>query len=138
MSSTALNAALLRRAARKEQQRLLSLCAPALGLGTLVLFIPIGWLIWQSLIDENGNLTLQYYSQIINQGAYLAIIANTFEISLLVTAICAVIAYPLSYALAQATPRVANIMLLGVLAPFWTSVLVRTYAWIILLQRHGR
>jgi ABC-type spermidine/putrescine transport system permease subunit I len=137
MSGAARNASSLRRDARREQGRLLVLCGPALALGTLVLFIPIGWLIWQSLIDENGAPTLQYYGQIINQGAYLAIIGNTFEISLLVTAICAVLAYPLSYALAQATPRVANILLLGVLAPFWTSVLVRTYAWIILLQRHG-
>ena len=137
MSGVALNAPLLRRDARREQERLFTLCAPALTLGTLVLFIPIGWLIWQSIIDGNGALTLQYYRQIVSGGAYLAIIGNTFEISLLVTAICAVIAYPLSYALAQATPRMANILLLGVLAPFWTSVLVRTYAWIILLQRHG-
>ena len=137
MSGGVLNHASLRRDARSEQGRLLALCAPALALGTLILFIPIGWLIWQSVIDENGSLTLQYYGQIIHQGAYLAIIGNTFEISLLVTAICAVLAYPLSYALAQAPPRVANILLLGVLAPFWTSVIVRTYAWIILLQRHG-
>lgn len=137
MSEIALNAPLLRGAARREQGRLFSLCAPALALGTVVLFIPIGWLIWQSIIDENGQLTLQYYSQIVNQGAYLAIIGNTFEISLLVTAVCALLAYPLAYALAQAPQRTANILLLGVLAPFWTSVLVRTYAWIILLQRHG-
>lgn len=137
MSEIALNAPLLRGAARREQERLFSLCAPALALGTVVLFIPIGWLIWQSIIDENGQLTLQYYSQIVNQGAYLAIIGNTFEISLLVTAVCALLAYPLAYALAQAPQRTANILLLGVLAPFWTSVLVRTYAWIILLQRHG-
>jgi ABC-type spermidine/putrescine transport system permease subunit I len=133
----AANAPLLRRAARREQARLLALCLPALGLGTVVLFIPIGWLIWQSCIDENGAFTLQYYCQIVSEGAYLAIIGNTFQVSLLVTAICSVLAYPLAYALAQAEQRTANLLLLGVLAPFWTSVLVRTYAWIILLQRHG-
>lgn len=137
MSNIALNAPMLYRAAHRQQGRLFALCIPAMALGTVVLFIPIGWLIWQSFIDDHGAFTLKYYSQIINEGAYLAIIGNTFEISALVTAICAMLAYPLAYALAQATPRTANLMLLGVLAPFWTSILVRTYAWMILLQWHG-
>ena len=106
-------------------------------MGTVILFIPIGWLIWQSLIDENGASRLQYYRQIVDQGAYLAIIGNTFEISLLVTALCACSPIRSPTRWRSASPRVANILLLGVLVPFWTSVLVRTYAWIILLQRHG-
>jgi ABC-type spermidine/putrescine transport system permease subunit I len=137
MSSSPLNGPMLRRAAHREQGRLFALCSPALALGTVVLFIPIGWLIWQSFIDEHGAFTLKYYSQIMNEGAYLAIIGNTFEISAIVTAICALLAYPLAYAMAQAAARTANLLLLGVLAPFWTSILVRTYAWMVLLQWHG-
>jgi ABC-type spermidine/putrescine transport system permease subunit I len=131
------NTAALSRATAQERRRLFALCVPALALGTVVLFIPIIWLVWQSVIDEAGGLTLQYYSQILNEGAYLAIIANTFEMAVLVTLCCAVLAYPLSYVLVLAPPRTANLLLLGVLAPFWTSILVRTYAWMVLLQRHG-
>mgnify|MGYP002682960376 CR=1 FL=1 len=45
--------------------------------------------------------------------------------------------YPLAYVLSQLPPRVANLCMIGVLMPFWTSILVRTYAWLVLLQRQG-
>ncbi|MEO9191242.1 MAG: ABC transporter permease, partial [Acetobacteraceae bacterium] len=43
----------------------------------------------------------------------------------------------LAYVLSQLPPRLANLCMIGVLMPFWTSILVRTYAWLVLLQRHG-
>jgi putative spermidine/putrescine transport system permease protein/spermidine/putrescine transport system permease protein len=131
------NSHALRAVARRQRGRLFALCLPALALGTVVLFVPIIWLVWQSFLGENGSLTLRYYTQIVNEGAYLAIIGNTFEVSVLVTLCCILLGYPLAYMLVLAPPRIANLLLLGVLAPFWTSILVRTYAWIVLLQRHG-
>lgn len=61
----------------------------------------------------------------------------TFWISFVVTALCVIVGYPMAYAVANAPPRRARLMLILVLLPFWTSLLVRTAAWVVLLQRDG-
>lgn len=61
----------------------------------------------------------------------------TFWISFVVTALCVLIGYPMAYAIASAPPRRARLMLVLLLLPFWTSLLVRTAAWVVLLQRDG-
>ena len=61
----------------------------------------------------------------------------TFQVSLLTTAICILLGYPLAYVLSQLPRRAANLCLVAVMLPFWTSLLVRTYAWLVLLQRSG-
>jgi len=68
---------------------------------------------------------------------YLALFARTLKIAGLVTLICLVLAYPLANLLATVGPRWANILTILVLLPFWTSLLVRTTAWIVLLQKQG-
>ena len=68
---------------------------------------------------------------------YLEVIVRTLTISLSVTGLCLLVAYPLAHTIAVTTPAVANILLMLVLLPFWTSILVRSTAWIILLQREG-
>jgi putative spermidine/putrescine transport system permease protein/spermidine/putrescine transport system permease protein len=78
-----------------------------------------------------------HYERLIEQPSYGRIFRITFEISALATAICVVLGYPLAYVLSQLPPRVANLCMIGVLMPFWTSILVRTYAWLVLLQRRG-
>ena len=54
-----------------------------------------------------------------------------------VTLICVLLGYPLSYLLSQLPERASQICMAFVLLPFWTSILVRTYAWLVLLQRQG-
>ena len=53
------------------------------------------------------------------------------------TGLCFLAGYPLAYVLSQLPRRAANLCLIAVLLPFWTSLLVRTYAWLVLLQRKG-
>jgi putative spermidine/putrescine transport system permease protein len=55
----------------------------------------------------------------------------------IVTLCCLVLAYPLAFWLARLPPASANFFLILVLVPFWTSILVRSYAWMALLERHG-
>ena len=69
--------------------------------------------------------------------AYIRIFLTTFKISILTTIICAAIGYPLAYFMSQLSRKWANICMIGVLIPFWTSLLVRTYAWLVLLQKKG-
>lgn len=131
------NAAGLARDARQEHWRLLGLSAPALLLVTITMVIPVGWLFWLSFLDADGHPTLANYRRLLVQPSYGRVLLASFEISALVTVICAVLGYALAYLLAQLPPRRAGLLMLGVLMPFWTSILVRTYAWLVLLQRDG-
>jgi putative spermidine/putrescine transport system permease protein len=65
------------------------------------------------------------------------ILLRTFEISAIVTLACLLLGYPLSYWLSTLPARQANVLMIVVLVPFWTSILVRVAAWIVLLQREG-
>ena len=71
------------------------------------------------------------------QRAFGRILVRTFEISLVVTLWCLLLAYPLAYWLTTLIARRANVLMILVLVPFWTSILVRVAAWIVLLQSEG-
>ena len=71
------------------------------------------------------------------QRAFGAILLRTFHISLVVTLICLAVGYPLAWWLASLPARSANVLMILVLVPFWTSILVRVAAWIVLLQSEG-
>jgi len=69
--------------------------------------------------------------------AFFRILMRTFSISAVVTFFCLLLGYPLAYWLSTLSPRRANILMILVLVPFWTSILVRSAAWIVLLQSNG-
>ena len=71
------------------------------------------------------------------EAAFSDILLRTFSISAVVTLICILLGYPLAYWLSTLNERRANLMMILVLLPFWTSVLVRIAAWIVLLQTNG-
>jgi len=130
-----LNATALERSARSEQLRLLFLCAPALLLIGIVALAPIGWLSGLSFVGKDG-LTFANYTRLLHPSYQLTLL-STFQLAFVVTAICLALGYPLAYLTAQMRPRVASLVMLCVLFPFWTSLLVRTYAWLVILQRKG-
>ena len=68
---------------------------------------------------------------------YLPLLGRTLLVSLAVTALCLALGYPVAYMIARAPPDRAPLLLLLVLVPFWTSLLVRTTSWIVLLQTEG-
>ncbi|MCX7693488.1 ABC transporter permease [Tepidimonas taiwanensis] len=71
------------------------------------------------------------------EAVFSQILWRTFEISAVVTLVALLMAYPLAYWLSTLPERRANLLLILVLLPFWTSVLVRIAAWIVLLQNNG-
>jgi len=127
----------LRRDALVERLALFSLSAPALILVTVIMVLPVAWLFGLSFVADDGSLTLEHYRRLIEQPSYARTFVATFQISLVTTAICIVLGYPLAYFLSQLPQRAANLCMIAVLLPFWTSLLVRTYAWLVLLQRQG-
>lgn len=68
---------------------------------------------------------------------YLTLFWRTIVLSLLITFMCFLLGYPISYLLATQPPAVSNLLIILVLLPFWTSLLVRTAAWRVLLQEQG-
>ncbi|MEQ9243994.1 ABC transporter permease [Roseovarius indicus] len=122
-------------AGRGETFRHFALTFPALFLIVVLVFGPVGWLFWLSLI-EDGQFSLAHYQRMWTP-TYVEIFSQTFRISLLVTGLAILVGYPLAYLMSQLPRRIAGLMMICVLLPFWTSLLVRTYAWMVLLQRRG-
>ncbi len=127
----------LRIQGKREQWMLLSLSTPALLAIVLIVVIPVGWLFYLSFIGSDGQLSLENYQKMIQYKSYARVFLTTFQVSLLTTLLCILIGYPLAYFLAILPQRMAGFFMLAVLLPFWTSLLVRTYAWLVLLQRNG-
>lgn len=127
----------LKNHATKERRVLLGLTSPAVLCVLTIMVIPVAWLFYLSFIGSDGNFSLEHYQRMLDSKSYARIFFTTFKVSLLTTVICVFIGYPLAYFLSQLPTRVANICMLSVLLPFWTSLLVRTYSWLVLLQRKG-
>ncbi len=122
---------------RREQGVFFGLSAPALLIVLIVAVVPVLWLSSLSFVNAEGALSLENYERIFTSSLYRNTFVVTLQISVAVTLACVILGYPLCYWLAHQTPRTAGILMVFVLVPFWTSVLVRTYAWLVLLQRNG-
>ncbi|MDE0993643.1 MAG: ABC transporter permease [Rhodospirillales bacterium] len=83
--------------------------------------------------DKSGEIVRQPE----NRQIYGKLFLRTFAISMAITIICIILAYPISYLLATMPLRYSNLLMIFVLLPFWTSLLVRTTAWIAMLQSQG-
>lgn len=129
------NVEVFRSEARRETWALTSLALPGIVFISAIALAPIAWLFWLSFRDKTG-FTLAHYARLLHPN-YLLSMQTTFELSFLVTAICILLSYPLAYLMTQVRPRMAAFLLMLVLFPVWTSLLVRCYAWLVLLQRRG-
>lgn len=133
----ALNKTKLLVAERRQSLMVLALTLPAIIAVCLVIVIPVGWLFSLSFLDSNGDLSLVNYEKMIAYKSYLRVFKTTFNVSFLTTFLCIAIGYPLAYFLSQIPRKYVGLFMLTVLLPFWTSLLVRTYAWLVMLQRNG-
>jgi putative spermidine/putrescine transport system permease protein len=88
-------------------------------------------------VDLKRNIQGDIVKVDADSAAFFKILMRTFSISAVVTIFCLLLGYPLAYWLSTLTPRQANILMILVLVPFWTSILVRSAAWIVLLQSNG-
>lgn len=127
----------LRRDAWRERAGLAGLALPALVLVTVIMLLPVGWLFYLSVLSDSGSFSLEHYRRMWEQPSYARTFWTTFQVSFLTTAICLLLGYPLAYFLSELPRRTANLCMIAVLLPLWTSLLVRTYAWLVLLQRKG-
>lgn len=111
--------------------------APALALLTIVFLVPVIYLLQLSFVSPTGAFSLEHYSRLFQTPLYLNVLTTTFKIAGLTTVICLLCGYPIAYLIATTRNRSKTILVLLVLMPFWTSVLVRSFAWLIILGRQG-
>ena len=128
----------------KEQAFFLSLVLPAVALVTIFLIYPL----WRMFSLSFGSLedgvafnydfeTLDQYQRAVDGPVYRELFKTTFQISFLTTIFSILLGYPVAYLLANVADKTRAILLPLVVVPFWTSILVRTFAWRIILGRNG-
>jgi ABC-type spermidine/putrescine transport system permease subunit I len=88
-------------------------------------------------VTDPRDAGLSNYSRFFADEAYLRVLINTFWIALVSTVTCLVIGYPFAYLMTVVPGRVAGLLLIAVLLPFWSSLLVRTFAWQVILRDTG-
>jgi len=120
---------------RREALRSLLLLLPALAVLAVLFVYPLLGIVDRSVYK--GGYTLAAYRQVFGVPVYLQVLVATFKVSAVVTAVCLALGYPLAYVLTTRRPRTAQLLMIIVVLPFFTSIIVRTYAWMVLLGRNG-
>ncbi len=112
------------------------LALPAVVFLGVFFLVPLVAMSLRSVTDPPGA-GLANYEQFFAEAAYVRILMNTFWIALLATVACLVVGYPFAYLMTIVPGRFAGLLLIAVLLPFWSSLLVRTFAWQVLLRDTG-
>lgn len=112
-----------------------ALIVPSLLLIILLFLVPLGRLTYQSFTYP--EVGLDNYVTALSDPLVWHVLSVTFQIAAVVTLICLVVGYAVAYTLTQVRPTVRRLLFFLVLVPFWTSTLIRTYAWVIILSRRG-
>ena len=83
------------------------------------------------------GLHLNAYYLLFTDSLYIATYLNSLKVAAVTTLCCILVGYPMAYYISQSSPRARNLMLLAVILPFWTSLLLRVYAWVGILRSDG-
>ena len=121
--------------ARRRHLQIALMLAPGVVLCGLLFLYPIFGILKLSLF--NPGFTLASFEKLVSSPVAELVIRRTFFLALTVTALCFVLGYPIAYHLAHMQPRWRAFFIYLILLPFWISVLIRTYTWMVLLGREG-
>ena len=104
----------------------------------LLLFVyPTALLVGLSASDVDGKISVDHYARLFEGDLYTKVLLITLKVALWTTAFAIIAGYPVAYLLANVKSSLRNTLIIWVLLPFWTSFLVRTFAWLVLLGRKG-
>jgi ABC-type spermidine/putrescine transport system permease subunit I len=96
---------------------------------------PVVTMLMRSVAEPHW--TLGNFGKVFASGVYLQVLWITLRVAVVVTVASLLLGYPVAYVLARIDPARSNLLMSLILIPFWTSILVRTYAWMVLLGREG-
>jgi ABC-type spermidine/putrescine transport system permease subunit I len=111
------------------------LLAPVLLVMALAFFVPLGFTLGYSVY--NNGFTLQAFSGLFASGLFLRVLRTSFEISVTAAAVSVVLGYIVALHLARQPPRRRALLMILVLVPFWMSILVKSFAFTIILGNQG-
>ena len=116
----------------KNNSRLLS--APYTVWMTLFIIVPMGLVVWFALTDRAGQFTLE---NLLSVGQYSNVFLRSIWLGLVATAVCLALGYPLATVIAKMPVKRQSMMIMLVMLPMWMNFLLRTYAWMTLLEDNG-
>jgi putative spermidine/putrescine transport system permease protein len=121
--------------AKRRRRSAYGLLTPSLILVLGVFAVPLAVMLWRAFTDPVAGF--DNFTWYVGDAVQREVLLRTFTTGLQVTIICLVLGYPYAYAMVAFGPKVRAALTLLVLVPFWTSLMVRTFAWVILLQDNG-
>ena len=107
---------------------------PYLAWALLFIAIPLGLIIYFSFTDGVGSFT---FENIISTGRYFNVFIKSIWLSVISTAICLVIGYPVAYLMSRSSSITGRTLLLLIMLPMWMNFLLRTYGWMSILENNG-
>ncbi len=121
---------------RLNEQRVYVLMAlPAMILLLIIFVYPLLSIFWRSTFDP--TFTLRHWERFFSSASYTNILVNTFRTAIITTLISLVLGYPVAYLMSRVSTGTRYLILIPVLIPYFTSFLVRTFAWVIMLGGSG-
>jgi putative spermidine/putrescine transport system permease protein len=120
---------------KRKRRSAFALLSPSLVLVVGVFVLPLSIMLWRAFSDP--QLGFGNFAWYLSDAVQRDVLARTFTTALIVTVVCLFIGYPYAYAMVAFGPKVRAALTLLILVPFWTSLMVRTFAWVILLQDNG-
>ena len=107
---------------------------PYLAWMIIFILVPLLLVGYFAFTDEAGQFTL---TNVMNLGKYVSVLTNSIWLAAISTVICLVMAFPISYYISRLSPNRQSIMLMFLMLPMWMNFLLRTYAWMTLLENNG-
>jgi ABC-type spermidine/putrescine transport system permease subunit I len=109
--------------------------APVCALMAFGLVVPLTFIVYQSLTPD--ELSLKAYGEVLGSRLFMRVTWTTLEIAVSATVLSALLAYPIALHLSRVSDRWRPLLLILVLLPFWTSILVKSYSYIVMLGQQG-
>lgn len=120
-----------------QTRTILLLVLPALAVLTVFFLFPLIFVLVDSVRNPNGTLTLGHYVAFLGDSETGRVFWRTVQLGVIVTVLAALLSYPTAYLMVHMSPRRRTFAMSLVILPLLTNPVARTYAWLIILGRHG-
>lgn len=111
--------------------------APAFVLAFLVVLVPLAFVVYTSVYSKEAGFSLQAYQDLAQSPLFRRSLLTTFEISAMGAVLSLLLGYPVALHLSKQSARKRSLLMILVLVPFWTSILVKSYAFTVILGKQG-
>ncbi len=120
----------------RRHKEALVLIAPGALVLVLAFLFPVGHILVLGFLGEEG-VSLEHYAAFFVDDYYLGVVGRTFRLAFVITACCLLVGFPLAYLAARVGPRARILLILLVILPLMTSVVIRTFGWLVVLGPGG-